>query len=263
MEIELLEKDKDKGKLSFVLKGSNAFFINSLRRIIIEEVPTLAIEYVEFKENSSALYDEMVAHRLGLLPLSTDLKSYSLPSECSCKGKGCAKCQLKMTLAAKSAGVVYAESIKSKDPKCKPVHPKTPIVKLLRGQSIELHATAVLGQGKEHSKWVPGLVYYKQYPLIEINAKGESCEEAVNVCPVKVYDFKKGKLGIIKENHAKCHLCGACEEVCPDGIKVKGSENDFVVYIESWGQLDPTEMVKEGLSILQSKTGEFIKLLKE
>lgn len=259
MEVKLLKKENE--KLSFVLKDSNAFFANTLRRMIVEEVPTLAIEDVEFRANSSALYDEMIAHRLGLIPIKTDLKSYELPEECSCKGKGCAKCRLKLTLKAKAAGVVYAEIIKSRDAKCKPIHAKMPIVKLLKGQSLELEATARLGQGKDHSKWIPGLVYYKQYPLIEISKEGENCEEAANVCPVKVFDFKKGKLTINKENHLKCHLCNACVDACK-GIKVESSNSDFIFYIESWGQLDPKEMMKEAANRLQKKTSEFVKLLK-
>ena len=56
---------------------------------MIDEVPTMAIEDVEFRKNNSILYDEMLAHRLGLVVLKTDLKSYDLLEECTCKGKGC------------------------------------------------------------------------------------------------------------------------------------------------------------------------------
>ncbi len=59
-----------------------------------EEVPTMAIEDVEFRKNNSILYDEIIAHRLGLVPLKTDLKSYNLPEKCKCKGEGCARFQL-------------------------------------------------------------------------------------------------------------------------------------------------------------------------
>jgi len=107
----------------------------------------MAIEDVEVRKNSSSLYDEMIAHRLGLIPLTTDLKSYNLPSECKCEGKGCARCQLVLTLSAKGPGIVYSSSLKSKDPKVKPVFDNFPIVKLLKGQEIELEATATLGTG--------------------------------------------------------------------------------------------------------------------
>ena len=101
IEIRLLEQDKEKNKVSFVLMNSTPSFANVIRRAIIEEVPVMAIEDVEFRKNNSILYDEIIAHRLGLLPLTTDLKSYNLSSECKCKGKGCARCQLKLTLKAK------------------------------------------------------------------------------------------------------------------------------------------------------------------
>jgi DNA-directed RNA polymerase subunit D len=258
MEVKQLSQDKESGKLSFVLKDSNAFFANTIRRMIVEEVPTLAIENVEFKDNSSALYDEIVAHRLGLIPIKTDIKGYTLPAECSCKGKGCAKCTLKMTLKASGAGYVYAGDIKSKDPKCKPIHPKMPIVKLMKGQALELEATAMLGKGKDHTKWSPGSVYYKAHPIIEIK---KDCEEAVNVCPVDVFEFKNGKLSV--KNLFNCHLCNACVDKCPNGITVKASETDFVFYIESWGQLEPKEMVKTAMDMLKKKTNEFTELIKK
>ncbi len=260
MEVKLLKQDKEKKKLSFVIKNSTPVFVNTLRRTIIEEVPTLAIEDVEIRDNSSALYDEMVAHRLGLIPIKTDLKSYDLPSECSCKGKGCSKCTLKLTLVGKSQGYVYSRDLKSKDPKCGSVYPNMPITKLLKGQKIELIATAVLGQGKEHAKWSPGVVTYKNYPIIEINEKGESCEEASIKCPTKVFEFTKVKLTVA--NLEKCTFCNACIEACPDGIKVSENKTDFIFTIESWGQLDPREMIKEAVKRFQKKTDEFVKLLK-
>src|SRR3990167_7411824 len=100
MEVRVLENNKEQGKLSFILKDSDPIFANTLRRLMIDEVPTMAIEEVEFSKNNSILYDEIVAHRLGLIPLKTDMKSYNLPEKCKCKGEGCARCQLKLTLKA-------------------------------------------------------------------------------------------------------------------------------------------------------------------
>ena len=79
MEIRVLDNNKEQGKLSFILRDSNPVFANTLRRLMIDEVPTMAIDDVEFSKNNSILYDEMIAHRLGLIPLKTDLKSYNLP----------------------------------------------------------------------------------------------------------------------------------------------------------------------------------------
>jgi DNA-directed RNA polymerase subunit D len=161
METKLIEFQEKNNRMIFSVSGVETAYANTLRRMMGFEVPVMAIDDVEFRKNSSILYDEVFAHRLGLIPLSTDLKAYDLPSECKCKGAGCASCQVKFTLKASGPGTVYASEIKSKDPAIKPLYPKMPIVKLLDGQEIELEATATLGQGKEHSKWCPGLVFYK------------------------------------------------------------------------------------------------------
>ena len=161
MEIKLVENQDKKNRLVFSVKGVDTAYANTLRRIMGFEVPVMAIEDVEFRKNTSILYDEMIAHRLGLVPLTTDLKSYNMMSECKCKGAGCASCTVKLVLKAQGPCTVYTSDIKSKDPEIKPAHGKMPIVKLLEGQELEFEATAVLGQGKDHSKWATGLIYYK------------------------------------------------------------------------------------------------------
>jgi len=262
MEVKLLEKKDKENKLSFILKGAKPAYANAIRRIILEEVPVMAIEDVEFKKNSSILYDEIVAHRLGLTPLKTDLKSYVLPEDCKCEGKGCARCQVKLTLKPKDTGIIYATEMKSKDPAIKPVYPKMPIVKLLKGQSLELEATAVLGKGKVHTKWSPGLVYYKRKPVIEItDSKIKDAQKCADICPMKVYEVKDGKLAISKDKAIDCHLCNACVDICPEGIKVEGSD-DYIFYIESWGQLSCKDIMLKAMDIFNEKLDEFVEKAK-
>ncbi|MCK4314070.1 DNA-directed RNA polymerase subunit D, partial [Candidatus Bathyarchaeota archaeon] len=71
MEIETIEKDDM--SLRLLIRGTDVPFINALRRIILAEVPCMAIDEVVMIENSSILQDEIIAHRLGLVPLKTDL----------------------------------------------------------------------------------------------------------------------------------------------------------------------------------------------
>jgi len=262
MEIRLLENKKDENKISFILKDSNASYANALRRIMIEEVPVMAIEDVEITKNSSILYDEIIAHRLGLLPLTTDLKSYNLPENCKCEGKGCARCQVKLTLqASKGSGMVYASEIKSKDSAIKPAHPKMPIVKLLKSQQLELEATAVLGKGKVHSKWSPCLVYYKKKPVVEIgNVKNP--EEVVDKTHGNIFEIKNGKLEVIKENLFKYDLAGVAEEVSNGEIKVTYVD-DYIFNIESWGQLSCKEIVTKAVEIFNEQLDEFAEKIKE
>lgn len=265
--MEIVSLGKTKEKISFLLKNSNATFANSLRRAMISEVPVLAIEDVELRKNSSVLYDEVIAHRLGLLPIKTDLKSYVLPRDCSCKGEGCARCRLKMTLKARGPGLVYASDIKSKDSKCTPVYPETPIVKLLKGQELELEATAVLGEGKEHAKWSPGLVWYRYKPKVTINQDRvkKHIEEITKLCPSGVFVVKSGRLNVNDKLLTENPLAGEQADAVAskyNGIVFEESDTDFIFHLESWGQLTPREIVLKAADVLQKKMDVFVKLLK-
>lgn len=154
MEIENVKRSD--GKLNFEIKDASLHLINAIRRTIAENTPILAIDVVEFIKNDSVLYDEIIAHRLGLVPLKTDLKTLKLREECSCKGKGCNKCTIKLKLSVKG------REVSSKDLKGKGVEVvyDMPIVKLAPEQELELIAEARLGVGKEHAKFIPGLAWH-------------------------------------------------------------------------------------------------------
>lgn len=264
MEIRLLEQDKENRKLSFVMKGSNTIFANLLRRYIVEKVPTMAMEDIEFKENTCLLYDEILAHRLGLVPLTTDLKSYNMISKCKCDGKGCNRCTLKLTLKADKPGYVYASSIKSRDPKVKPVYAHMPVAKLLKDQKIEFVATAVLGQGCDHTKFSPGSAYYKLKPSVEVLKNCENSEEVVKNCPLDIFELKNNKLTINKDNLMKCHICNACVDICKpnDCIKITNGP-DIIFYIESWGQLNCKEIAVTAMDMFKQDLDEFESLIKK
>lgn len=194
MDIKLVEYQEKKNRLIFSVKGVDTAYANTLRRIMGFEVPVMAIEDVEFRKNTSILYDELIAHRLGLVPLSTDLKSYNLMSECKCKGAGCASCTVKLTLKVQGPCTVYASDIKTKDPEIKPLYGKMPIVKLLEGQELEFEATAILGVGKEHSKYATGLIYYKmpnvdgdEYTFI-VESWGQLTPKEIVVKAIDIYN---------------------------------------------------------------------------
>ena len=131
---------KSDNKITFLIENSTPGYSNALRRIMLNEVPVMAIEEVEIRKNSSALYDEQVAHRLGLIPLTTDLKSYELPESQADIDERKAKCTVQFTLKEKGPKTVYASDMKTADPKIKPVYPKTPIVHLLKDQEIDSDA---------------------------------------------------------------------------------------------------------------------------
>ncbi len=260
MSVEVLESDEKKNKAAFVLKGASAAFANSLRRTVLESVPTMAIEDVEFRKNSSVLYDEMIAHRLGLVPLTTDLKGYTLPSECKCKGEGCASCSVKLVLKVEGPATVYASDLKSKDPKVKPVFPGVIVAKLLKNQKLEIEATAVLGKGSEHSKWAPGHIYYRKMPVFKAgNVKNP--DDIVKACPPGVFEVRHGKLVANEQLLLKYDLAGVVEEVSNGDARIEET-GDFVFFLESFGQLSCREIMEVAAESMETLLQEFEKLLK-
>jgi DNA-directed RNA polymerase subunit D len=259
MEVRFLEKSKDGMKMSFLIRGVTPAFANTLRRTIVEEVPTMAIEDVEFRKNSSVLYDEMVSHRLGLIPLKTDLKSYTLPELCKCKGEGCARCRVALTLKVNATGVVYAENIKSKDSAITPVNDKMPITKLSKGQSLEFEAYAVLGKGKVHAKWSPGHVYYYNEPKITVNNEDKLIKENSSKYPPLIFD-KSGKVDRNLINTPA--LIDACEGISKL-IEVERKDDSYVFVVESFGQLTPKAMVIEAVNQINIQFDELTELMKK
>jgi DNA-directed RNA polymerase subunit D len=173
IKIDILEKSKE--SIKFVIDGIKPSLANALRRIMISEVPTMAIEWVDFKKNDSALYDELIAHRLGLIPLTYDRKAYKLPEECREASVKDSQCYAKLKLKKKGPCIVYSGDLESEDENVKPVFDKIPIVELLEGQEIELIAYARLGYGREHIKWQGAVVGYSIDENGKITFEIESC----------------------------------------------------------------------------------------
>lgn len=252
MKVTVHEKSEE--KINFTLQGVSSAYANTLRRLMIGEVPTMAIEDVIINKNDSVLYDEIIAHRLGLIVLKTDLKSYNMQSVCKCKGAGCAQCQLKLTLNVEGPKTVYAEDIKSTDPKVIPVYPKTVLVKLLEGQKLEVEATAVLGIGKEHSKWNPGLIWYYNEPTFTINNKHKDFEKFKDQFPTQVFNAK----GQIDEKLINTpQLIDACTGVNEEIVKVEHDRESFVFTVESFGALSASEIVETAMEVYDGQIKSF------
>jgi DNA-directed RNA polymerase subunit D len=155
--VKVLEESDE--KVSLQLEGIDRSYANAIRRFCISEVPAMAIDDIVILENSSVLYDEILAHRLGMIPLRTDLERYVLPEKCDCGNPlGCQKCRVLIVLDAVAHDkprTVLSGDLVSEDREIRPVSPNIPIVKLAAGQSVKLEAYARLGRAKEHAKWQP------------------------------------------------------------------------------------------------------------
>ncbi len=260
MEIEVRKLEGD--EMEFVLTGANPAFANSLRRAALRDVPTMAVDEVEFKVNDSAMYDEILAHRLAMVPLTTPLKGYALPGECGCKEGRCEKCSVDLALNTEGPGMVFSESLKPSDEDVKPVTGNIPLLKLENGQRLELVAIARLGIGKDHAKWQPGIVAYKYMPVLEFEKSCDGCGECVKACPKHILEVTDKKIKVT--DLTQCIMCKACAESCPShSVKVSGDPTKFVFRIESSGTLPPEQIVIKAMDVLQSKFEDFPKQLKK
>jgi DNA-directed RNA polymerase subunit D len=267
VKIEVLEKDET--TIRIAVRDADVPLMNALRRIGLAEVPAMAIDEVVMIENSSILQDEMIAHRLGLVPLKTDLDEYNLPEDCECKSEfGCGQCRVTLTLDAESnegTRTVYSGELVSENPRIVPVTDKIPIIKLAKGQKLKLEAYARLGKGKAHAKWQPVCVCaYKYYPKIEVpTAKCADCTKCADICPKKVLAMKGEKVDI--RDILACNLCMDCVEACPkkgEGIQVGWEKNAFIMNIETTGVLPPERVLQEATKILDKQLSEFEEQLK-
>ena len=267
VKIEVLEKNDT--NLRIIVKEADVPLMNALRRIALSEVPSMAIDEVVMIENSAILQDEIIAHRLGLTPLKTDLDTYNLPEECECKSEfGCPQCRVTLTLDAESkegTRTVYSGELISENPEIMPVSDKIPLIKLAKGQKLKLEAYARLGKGKNHAKWQPVAVCaYKYFPKIEVPTKKcEDCQKCADICPKRVFTVKEEKIDV--RDLLACNLCMDCVEACPTepkSIKVEWEKNAFIMNIESHGGLPPERVLQEANKILDKQLKEFQEQIK-
>ena len=255
MKVRLLEKTDN--KVVFILDDSTPAFANSLRRIIVSEVPVLAIDYIEVSENTSILFDEVISHRFGLVPLSFDPKKFNFASECECKGKGCPSCEVVFALEKTGPGVVYSGDLKSANKGVDVVDPKFVIAELLENQALKLDAVARLGKGIQHTKWQAANASYGYYPELEITNQ-EKFNRYIKKFPEGIFVSKGGK--VVLGNLTKLDLYKKCEEEC-DGMKINVDDTKFVFTVESISGLKPEYIVSKAANILEEKALEFKKEL--
>ena len=258
MKIKVLERDEN--FIRFLVSGIDVSLANSLRRIMMTEVPSMVIDTVIMIENSSPMKDEVLALRLGLIPLRTDLDAYVLPEKCTCNSElGCSKCSVTLTLeseAQEGTKTVYSKELISVDPDVVPVSEKIPILKMAQGQKVHFEAYARLGLGLDHVKWQPTSRCTHKYSAdIQVDHKKCTlCKKCLDACLKQVLAVNE-QVNVI--GLEKCNLCKQCEKICPiDAIRVEKIKDSFIFNVESTGALPPERIFLESIRILKDKTDE-------
>jgi len=233
MEI-ILKKDN---KLVFSSEIENGL-ANTIRRYV-QKIPVIAIDEVEISKNDSALYDETIAHRIGLIPLKSK------------KNKG------KLKIKIKKPGIVYSGDLKGD---ANIVYEGIPITLLDKDQELEFKATFKSGIGSEHSKFSPGFIFFRDVSEIKMDKKYK--EKIQKIFPEVKIKEKDGKIIFVDDGEREMvDVCGGIVEKNGEKIEIKDL-GKVIFNIEGFGQIKVEEIFKRSIEVLKKDLDEFSKKLK-
>ncbi|KAJ2697378.1 RNA polymerase II subunit 3 [Coemansia sp. IMI 203386] len=233
-----------KTNVDFVLTNTHLSVANSLRRVMIAEVPTMAIDLVEFFDNTTVLADEYLAHRLGMIPLlSHSVDQFKYSRDCTCSNY-CKECSVEFNLHVKctedGTRTVYSTELISSNKDVVPVTEGPEdrgiiLVKMRKGQELHIHCVAKKGVAKEHAKWSPcaavGFEYDPHNNLRHLN-----------------YWFEKN----IKDEWPLSKNAEEEVENDPDApFDFKAEPSVFYFNVETVGSMNPQDVVMMGTRVLQ------------
>ncbi|KAL4466886.1 hypothetical protein ABPG74_010483 [Tetrahymena malaccensis] len=286
--IKLTLTNLEEFKCEFTLENCDISLANSLRRILLAEIETIAIHNVKVYENTSSLPDEYIAHRLGLIPLNAaKVDDYNYIWNCNCQGE-CDRCTIHFDLKVYN-GTNEVLEVTSLDLKQRQDHTDEdavrpikvysilpdeygnkrevgiPIIKLSKGQQIHFECEAQKGIGKMHSKWnpvcistfsvEPEIIFDQEIQNLDIEQK----KALVNACPTKVFGINPHTNTLEVQDHMKCMYCEECVYKCtedfqkPKLIKIDHKKDKFFFKVETTGVMKPVEVLRRGFSNLRQK----------
>jgi DNA-directed RNA polymerase I and III subunit RPAC1 len=280
--IKIQEYDTKEGLLVFDMIGIDPPIANAFRRILLSEVPTMAIEHVFIANNTSIIQDEVLAHRLGLIPIKVDPRLFEyrkVGQDATDENTIIFKLHVRCSWGNPDSQnpderyvkhKVYSgdlEWIPTGDQAerfaagpIKPVHDDILIAKLRPGQEIDIEMHCTKGQGKEHAKWSPVCTaYYRLMPEIKFVEPfyNEEAEKLKATCPMNVFDIED--LGSVRQavvkNSRNCTMCRECirDPEWDKKIKLLRIKDHFIFSVESTGIYPPEVIVTEAIKVLLSK----------
>ncbi len=241
-----------------VIEGVDHSFVNAIRRTLLADVPKLAIEEVTIYDNTGALFDEMVAHRLGLLPIPTDPAAFNFKETCTCEGEGCANCTVLYTISKEGPCVVTSGDLTPVEAKFACPDPDIPIVRLMEGQRLMLEAAATMGRGSTHAKWqaVQG-ASYREYPILTVKSTPALSQAAIDLIsstvPADCATVENGKLVIKDEEKAYRYLRNVRSVTDIDNVEFSTDPTKFIFRFETDGGLHPKDAMKSAIEIVMEK----------
>lgn len=273
MQIEIVEMEDRKAK--FVLRNSSPAMANALRRTMLQDIPKMAIDKVEFHlgpimqddkeyESVTSLFDEIIAHRLGLIPVPTDYSQFTFQKECpDCGGVGCPHCTIMYSLnKVGPMTVLSGDLMPLGDSTLKVKDENIPVVELTDTQAVLIYATAVMGTAKQHVKWQAAFgVGYSYMPIVNIDADKASDADLQAVAMREypgLFKVEGGKL-VVDNIYRACTFGKAIEQDAElnGAVTVGWNDKDFFFKYETDGSLTARQVLDKAVEILSAKAEEF------
>lgn len=238
--IKFLEKDNK--TYSFLIEGVDYSILNFLRRTISYNLSIYAIDEVDFYENNSVVFDEMLANRIALSPITTPLVN---------TGK-----KVTFNLEADGPKTVYTKDFVSNDSEIKMVYDTIPLTKLNNGERVKLIAYATLGKGREHAKYMSAILSYSRLYELENLRSCEECKNIFNKTLESAIFSDAKKITINpKDYDLLVSQIESCNKKC---LKINPT-NNYILYVELIGQIEISELFK----LTERHFIEFINVLKK
>ena len=274
MKIEIVEMEDRKAK--FILKDSSPAMANALRRTMLQDIPKMAIDKVEFHlgpiqdendldenakeyESVTSLFDEVIAHRLGMIPVPTDYSQFTFRDKCECGGEGCPHCTIMYSLNKHGpATVMSGDLLPLGDSSLKVKDEFIPIVELTADQAVLIYATAVMGTAKQHVKWQAAFgVGYSYEPEIEIDPNWASDSDTLKLaetCP-GLFAGRDGRLEVADKWKAISFGSTASALMHDDKpvVKITWKDDSFLFKFETDGSLTARQVLDKAVEILSAE----------
>ena len=286
--VDVIQLSKD--RMVFDLIGCEAPIANALRRILLAEVPTMAIEKCVIFQNTSIIQDEVLAHRLGLLPLKADPTLFTaladsnyVPNELNTLvftlDVTCTRTPNTSDTAVNAEK--YTNSIvTTADIQWQPqgsqaerltgdaavgmYYSDIVVAKMRPGQSIQVEMHAEKGIGAQHAKWSPvATASYRMLPEINIvkDTRGSKARELVKKCPMNVFDIEDvggaggDEVRAVVSRPRNCTMCRECirGDDWNERVQLRRVRNHYIFSVETTGAYTPANVVKEAIKILRAK----------
>ncbi|XP_021003131.1 DNA-directed RNA polymerases I and III subunit RPAC1 isoform X2 [Parasteatoda tepidariorum] len=286
---------KNDETMEFDIAGLGPPIVNAIRRILIAEVPTMAIDKIEMYNNTTILPDEVLAHRIGLIPFKVDPRlftekapdddqgteedtlTFELKVKCT-KKPNTPKDILVVNETTCNHPVVYSRDFKFipiKNQKemygdIRPVCDDIMISKMKPGHEIDLKAYCYKNIGREHAKFSPvSIASYRLLPELRLLEEicGDRAYKLASCFPKGVIKIsnKKGRevAKVVNSRNITCSRNVLCHEDLKDAVEIVKLKEHYIFTVETTGALPPEQLVKEAINILKEKCRCFLNELKK